>query len=252
MENVNPSCSTSNREFFDPKKKIEIEPWLEDSRIVDLLAGSDEIEYFDTFPTFEELEYHEWLLKYPKPSWVRAKIRTKNLNNIKISCMIGHFLKRQAYINLESPINVISKQHYEGIMNKGLESRQKSSNPSKNSNFVGESPPRRSSLWKAIFKKFGLVYDPKEGTVTFEKDNKKITFKMPHKMEAFNHIDFKNVNTDSIPPFVLKNNDDRKKTYYLDSLTLGPEYREDESISKEIRHLMKLEREAKRHKGEVT
>ncbi|GJY14139.1 hypothetical protein Tco_0383448 [Tanacetum coccineum] len=75
---------------------------------------------------------------------------------------------------------------------------------------------------------------------------------MPHKMEAFNHIDFKNVNTDSIPPFVLKNNDDRKKTYYLDSLTLGPEYREDESISKEIRHLMKLEREAKRHKGEVT
>nr|GEV37126.1 hypothetical protein [Tanacetum cinerariifolium] len=74
---------------------------------------------------------------------------------------------------------------------------------------------------------------------------------MPHKMEAFNHIDFKDVNTNSIPPFVLKNNDDSGKTYYLDSLTLGPEYREDESISKEIRHLMKLERAAKRHKGEV-
>ncbi|GKD62553.1 hypothetical protein Tco_1300062 [Tanacetum coccineum] len=73
---------------------------------------------------------------------------------------------------------------------------------------------------------------------------------MPHKMEAFK--DFKDVNTDSIPPFVLKNNNDRGKTYYSDSLTLGHEYREDESISKEIRHLMKLERDAKRHKGEVT
>ncbi|GKA42719.1 hypothetical protein Tco_0735379 [Tanacetum coccineum] len=75
---------------------------------------------------------------------------------------------------------------------------------------------------------------------------------MPHEMGTFNHIDFKDVNTDSIPPFVLENNDDHGKTYYSDSLTLGPEYREDESISKEIRHLMKLEREAKRSKGEVT
>nr|GEY92371.1 hypothetical protein [Tanacetum cinerariifolium] len=92
----------------------------------------------------------------------------------------------------------------------------------------------------------------KEGTVTFKKDNKKITFNMPHKMEAFSHIDFKDVNTDSKPPFVLENKDDRGKTYYSDSLTLGPKYREDESISKEIRHLIELGREANRHKGEVT
>ncbi|GKA69147.1 protein kinase-like domain, concanavalin A-like lectin/glucanase domain protein [Tanacetum coccineum] len=280
MENVNPSSSTSNSEFLDPKKKIEIESWLEDSRIVDSSVGSDEIEYFDTFPTLEELEYHEWLLKYPKPSWFKAKIRTGNLNNIKISCMIGHFLKRQAYIDLESPINVMSKQHYKGIMNKGLESRQKPSNPSKNCNFVGRVKGLKvfvgnftyecdfmiledttsiidHHLGEVVFgkpfvRKTGLVYDQEEGIITFEKDNEKITFKMPHKMEAFNPIDFKDVNTDSIPPFVLENNNDRGKTYYSDSLALGPEYREDKSISKEIRHLMKLEREAKRHKGEVT
>ncbi|GKA64023.1 hypothetical protein Tco_0763629 [Tanacetum coccineum] len=108
------------------------------------------------------------------------------------------------------------------------------------------------SLRDQASRKTGLVYDQEEGTVTFEKDNEKITFKMPPKIEAFNHIEFKDVNTDSIPPFVLENNDDRGKTYYLDSLTLGPKYREHESISKEIRHLMKLEREAKRYKGEVT
>ncbi|GJU12451.1 hypothetical protein Tco_1134847 [Tanacetum coccineum] len=64
MENANPSCSTSNREFLDPKKKREIKSWLEDSWIVDSLNGSDEIEYFDTLPTLKELEYHEWFLMW--------------------------------------------------------------------------------------------------------------------------------------------------------------------------------------------
>ncbi|GKC05111.1 hypothetical protein Tco_0996721 [Tanacetum coccineum] len=172
MEKANPSSSTSNSEFLDPKKKIEIESWLEDSRIVDSLDGSNEIEYFDTFPTLEELEYYEWLLKYPKPSWDTTSIIDHHLGEVVFG--------------------------------------------------------------KPFVRETGLVYDQEEGTVTFEKDNKKITFKMPHKMEACNHIDFKNVNTDSIPPFVLENDDDRGKTYYSDSLTLGSEYREDESISKEI------------------
>ncbi|GJY07353.1 hypothetical protein Tco_0374407 [Tanacetum coccineum] len=189
MENANPSSSTPNSEFLDPMKKLKIESWLEDSKFVDPLVSSDDVEYFDTFPTLEGLGYHEWLLKCPKPSWVKAKIRTENLNNIKISCMIGHFLKRQAYIDLESPINVMSKQHYKWIMSKGLESRQKPSNPSKNNNFVGR----------------------EEGTIVFEKDNEKITFKMPHKMETFNHINFKDVDTNSIPPFVLENNDNHGK-----------------------------------------
>ncbi|GJU21890.1 protein kinase-like domain, concanavalin A-like lectin/glucanase domain protein [Tanacetum coccineum] len=280
MESANPSCSTYNREFLDPKKKKEIKSWLGDSRIVDSFDGSNEIEYFDTFPTLEELEYHDWLLKYPKPSWVKEKIRTGNLNNIKIICKMGHFLKRQAYIDLESPINVMSKQHYNKIMNKGLKSRHKPSNPSKNNNFVERVNGLKvfignftyecnfmiledttsiidHHLGEVVFGKpfarnTGLVYDQKKRTVTFEKDDAKITFIMPHKMEASNHIDFKDINTDSIPPSVLESNDDHGKTYYSDSLTLGPEYREDESISKEIRHLMKLEREAKRHKGEVT
>ncbi|GJY84004.1 protein kinase-like domain, concanavalin A-like lectin/glucanase domain protein [Tanacetum coccineum] len=209
--------------FLILQKMIRNDHGLEDSRIVDSLDGSNEIKYFDTFLTLEELEYHEWLLKYPKPSWVKAKIRTRNLNNIKISCKMGHFLKRQAYIDLESPINVMSKQHYNGIMNKGLESRQKPSNPSKNNNFVGRVRGLKvfvgnftyecnfmiledttsiidHHLGEVVFGKpfarnTGLVYDQEEGTVTFKKDNEKITFKMPHKMEVFNRIDFKDINT---------------------------------------------------------
>ncbi|GJT14185.1 protein kinase-like domain, concanavalin A-like lectin/glucanase domain protein [Tanacetum coccineum] len=280
IENANPSCSTSNREFLDPKKIKEIESWLVDSRIIDSLDGTNEIEHFDTFPTMKELKYHECLLKYPKPSWVKVKIRIGNFNNVKISCKIGHFLKRHAYIDLESLINVMSKQHYNEIMNKGLELRLKPSNPSKNSNFVRRVKSLKvfignftyecdfmiledttsiidHHLGEVVFgnpfaRNMGLIYDQEEGTVTFEKDDEKITFKMPHKMETFNQIGLKDINTDSKPPFVLGSNDDRGKTYYSNSLTLGPEYKEDEIVSKEIRHLMKLEREAKRHKGEVT
>ncbi|GJS80420.1 protein kinase-like domain, concanavalin A-like lectin/glucanase domain protein [Tanacetum coccineum] len=213
MENANPSCSTSNREFLDPKKKKEIKSWLRDSRIVASLGGSNEIEYFDTFPTLEELEYHEWLLKYPKPPWVKAKIRTGNLNNVKISYKMGHFLKIQAYIDLESPINVMSKQHYNEIMTYGLRSRQKPSNPNKISNFVGRVRGLRIFIGSFINEcdfmiledttsiinrhlgemVFGrpfidetcLDYNEEEGTVMFKQDDEKITFKMPHTMEIF-------------------------------------------------------------------
>nr|GEZ22733.1 reverse transcriptase zinc-binding domain-containing protein [Tanacetum cinerariifolium] len=221
MENANPSCSISNREFLDPKKKKEIESWLGDSRIVDSVDGSNKIEYFNTFPTIEELKYHEWILKYPKPSWVKAKIRNENLNNVKIYCKMGHFLKRQAYIHLESPINVMSKQHYNKIMNKETTS-------------IIDHRLGEVVFGKPFARNTSLVYDREEGTLTFEKDDKKITFKMPHNMEASNRIDFKDINIDSILPFVLGSNNDRGKSYYSDSLTLGPEYREDEKYMKKV------------------
>nr|GEV96247.1 MAK10-like protein [Tanacetum cinerariifolium] len=94
-------------------------------------------EYFDTFPTIQELGYHEWILKNPRPPWVSPKVKAGNLNNIKISCMVGQFLKEQAYIVLDSPINVMSRLNYYWIMSEDLKSRRKPSNPKKISNFVG-------------------------------------------------------------------------------------------------------------------
>ncbi|GJV18110.1 protein kinase-like domain, concanavalin A-like lectin/glucanase domain protein [Tanacetum coccineum] len=102
---------------------------------------------------------------------------------------------------------------------------------------------------KPFIRKTGFVYDKEKGTVMFEMNNEKITFKMPHKMERFRHIDFEGMKTDSIPPFVIKNDNDHEKTYYLDSLILGPEYKQDESVSKEIRYLMKLKSRAKDEGG---
>ncbi|GJX81349.1 hypothetical protein Tco_0330830 [Tanacetum coccineum] len=131
----------------------------------------DDPKYFDTFPTIEELGYHEWLLKNPRPPWVSAKY--------------------------------------------GVE--------------------------EAFVKASRLVYDKGEGTVTFGKDNKRITFKMPYKMERFKHIDIEDLKTDNIPPFVIAGDDsDQEKTHYSESLTLGPAYRRDESVTKAIQCLTKM------------
>ncbi|GKE46914.1 hypothetical protein Tco_1478172, partial [Tanacetum coccineum] len=97
----------------------------------------DNPEHFDAFPTMKELGYYEWLLKNPRPPWVKAKIRTENLKNVKFSCMIGHFDKKQAYLVVESPINVMSRLHYNWIMSNRLEPRRKPLNLKKICNFVG-------------------------------------------------------------------------------------------------------------------
>ncbi|GJY71323.1 hypothetical protein Tco_0475026 [Tanacetum coccineum] len=158
----------------------------------------DDPEYFDTFPTIEDLGYHEWLLKNPRPPWVSAKVKIGNLNNIKISCMIGQFLKEQAYIDLDSPINVMYRLNYYWIMSEGLKSRRKPSKPEKISNFIGRVKGLKvfignftyecdfvivedttsvidhylggMVLGKPFVKESGLVYNKNEGTVTFKKD----------------------------------------------------------------------------------
>ncbi|GJT94306.1 hypothetical protein Tco_1083151 [Tanacetum coccineum] len=66
-------------------------------------------ENFNSFPTIEELTHHKWLLKNPGPLWVKARIRAGSPNNIKI---VDHFFKRHAYLDLESPINIMSRRQY--------------------------------------------------------------------------------------------------------------------------------------------
>nr|GFC40553.1 protein kinase-like domain, concanavalin A-like lectin/glucanase domain protein [Tanacetum cinerariifolium] len=126
-----------HQSYSPQKSKVET-----DEEVEEILKDEEEEEededdeYFNSFPTMEELTHHEWLLKNPRPPWVKERIRAGSLNNIKISCMIGHFFKIYAYIDLESPINVMSRHQYNQIMTYGLESRQKPSNLNKISNYV--------------------------------------------------------------------------------------------------------------------
>ncbi|GKB58462.1 MAK10-like protein [Tanacetum coccineum] len=165
--------------------------------------------------------------------------------------------------------------HYNWIMSKRLGPRRKPSNPGKICNFVGRVKGLKvfvgnftyecdfmvledttsvidHDLGSVIFGKpfveaTDLVFDREEGTIMFEKDKEKIMFRMPHKMEMFKHIDFTDMNTDRIPPFVIEGDDDSsRKTHYSDSLDLGPNYKHDENVCRAIQSLMAMK--AKRNK----
>ncbi|GJX02468.1 hypothetical protein Tco_0186381 [Tanacetum coccineum] len=169
----------------------------------------DDLEYFNMFPSMKELEYHEW-------------------------------------------------RHYKQIMSQKLESRKKPSNLCKRSNFVGsvrglkvfienftyecdfmiledttsiiDHDLGEISFGKPFIEETSLAYDKEEGTIVFRRNDENITFKMPRSMEMFRHIDLKDMNTDPIPPSVLGNKNEHGKVYYSNSLNIGPEYKQNESV----------------------
>ncbi|GKE60840.1 hypothetical protein Tco_1511207 [Tanacetum coccineum] len=173
----------------------EVEEILEEEK------DDEDGENFNSFPTMEELTHHEWLLKNPRPPWVKGKIRAGSPNNIKISCMISHFFKRHAYIDFESPINIMSRRQYYQIMTYGFTSRQKPSNPNKTSNFMGrirglmifigsiaygcdfmileditsiiDHHLREMVFGRPFIEETGLIYNKEEGSVMFKQDDEK-------------------------------------------------------------------------------
>ncbi|GKD97183.1 hypothetical protein Tco_1381080, partial [Tanacetum coccineum] len=85
----------------------EVSEFKTDEEVEEVFEEEEEDEddeSFNSFPTMKELSHHEWLLKHPRPSWVKAKVRAGSPKNIKISCMIRHIFKRHAYVDPESPV----------------------------------------------------------------------------------------------------------------------------------------------------
>ncbi|GKE44221.1 hypothetical protein Tco_1471505 [Tanacetum coccineum] len=98
-ERVNPSATEYKDHDMTIKAEEEVEEeseeeFKEETEDETEEEDEDNPEYFKTFPTMKELGYHEWLLRNPRPPWVKAKISTGDLNNVKFSCMVGHFDKK--------------------------------------------------------------------------------------------------------------------------------------------------------------
>ncbi|GJY29944.1 MAK10-like protein [Tanacetum coccineum] len=68
------------------------------------------VEYFDTFLTRSELAYHKYLMRGPIPSiFLRNPIITEGCpSNLKIPCNIRHVHVEKAYIDLNSPLNIMT------------------------------------------------------------------------------------------------------------------------------------------------
>ncbi|GKB63688.1 hypothetical protein Tco_0919874 [Tanacetum coccineum] len=84
------------------------------------------VEYFDTFPTRDELAYHKYLMCRPIPLiFLRNPIITEGCSsNLKIPCNIGHVLVEKAYIYLNSPLNIMTSMMYNWTMRRKLNPRE--------------------------------------------------------------------------------------------------------------------------------
>ncbi|GJV77852.1 hypothetical protein Tco_1509436 [Tanacetum coccineum] len=72
------------------------------------------VEYFNIFLTRSELAYCKHLISGPIPSiFMRNPIITEGCqSNLKIQCNIGHVLVEKSYINLNSPLNIMTQTLY--------------------------------------------------------------------------------------------------------------------------------------------
>ncbi|GJV14649.1 MAK10-like protein [Tanacetum coccineum] len=75
----------------EEESEFEIDEEVEE--IIEEEEDDEDGENFNLFPTLKELTHHAWILKNPRPPWVKARIRVGSPNNIKISCMVGHPLQ---------------------------------------------------------------------------------------------------------------------------------------------------------------
>nr|GEU32552.1 MAK10-like protein [Tanacetum cinerariifolium] len=93
---------------------IEIVKKNDDSRKEEPEAGGLEVEYFDVFPTRSELSYHKYLMCGLIPSiFLRNPIiKEGSPSNLKIPCNIGHVHVEKAYIDLNSPLNNMTRMMY--------------------------------------------------------------------------------------------------------------------------------------------
>nr|GEX12621.1 MAK10-like protein [Tanacetum cinerariifolium] len=192
---------------------IEIIPKDDDSRTEKPKvegATTEELvaEYFDTFPTRDELTYHKYFMSGPIPSiFLRNPIIKEGCpHNLKIPCNIRHVHIEKAYIDLNSPLNIMSRMMYNWIMRRKLNPKEGANGGISNFTgrikgmhvFVGNFTyvidfmivedissildPRLSQvvLGRPFIDISNMTHDQPEGVVRFIRGSNEVAYKMPH------------------------------------------------------------------------
>ncbi|GJX19312.1 retrotransposon ORF1 [Tanacetum coccineum] len=178
--------------------------------------------------------------------------------NLKIPCNIGHVHIEKAYIDLNSPLNIMTRMMYNWIMRRKLDPRENTNGGV--SNFIGRIKgmhvfignftyivdfmivedissiidPRLSQvvLGRPFVEMSNMTHDPPEGVVRFTKGADEVAYKMPHKIEQYDSLsDLEKEHTKLV---YLRNNEDKRRGveyvmskilgFYKECLELGPEY----------------------------
>ncbi|GKC68463.1 hypothetical protein Tco_1101061 [Tanacetum coccineum] len=199
-------------------------------------TGESKVEYFNVFPTRSELAYHKYLMCGPIPSkFMRNPIITEGCpSNLKIPCNIGHVHMKKAYIDPNSPLNIMTRMMYNWIMRRKLDPRENSDRGV--SNFTGRIKgihvfvrnftyvtdfmivedissiidPRLSQvvLGKPFVEISNMTHDPPKCVVRFTNRTNEVAYKMPYKTEQYNSSpDLEKEHTKLV---YLRNEEDRR------------------------------------------
>nr|GFA48355.1 retrotransposon Orf1 [Tanacetum cinerariifolium] len=218
------------------------------------------VEYLDTFLTREELTYHKYLMCGLIPTiFLQNPIIIEGCpSNLKIPCNIGNVHVEKAYIDLESPLNIMTQMMYNWNMRRKLSPRENANGGISNfirrvkgmHVFVGNFTyvidfmivedissiidPRLSHvvLERPFIKVSNMTHDLPEGVVRFTNKNDEVTYKMPYKIEQYNSLS--NLEKEHIKSVYLRNEEDKRRGvdyvmskilgFYKECLELGPEY----------------------------
>ncbi|GJU58147.1 retrotransposon ORF1 [Tanacetum coccineum] len=156
-------------------------------------------------------------------------------SNLKIPCNIGHVHIEKACIDLNSPINIMTRMMYNWIMRRKLDPRENTNGGV--SNFIGKIKgmhifvgnftyimdfmiiedissiidPRLSQvvLGKPFMEISNMSHDPPEGVVMFTNGNNEVAYKMPHKIEQYvSLLDLEKEQTKLVD---LRNEEDKRR-----------------------------------------
>ena len=223
-----------------------------------------EVDYFDRLPTEEEKDYHKDLFE---PYFLgNSIIKTGDPSNLNIPCNIGHLHARKAYIDLNSPINIMTRACYNLAMKNQLEPRT-SPFSSWLYNFVGRvkglhvivgnfvyvtdfvviediRPVVDHCLTQVVFGRpfveaSKMSYDPSLGIVRFKEGTEEIAYQMPYKIEQFRGLT--NIEKEHKLSVYYRNDEDRRRGvdyvmskilgFYKECLELGPEYNTGQEVT---------------------
>ncbi|GJV84682.1 hypothetical protein Tco_1524580 [Tanacetum coccineum] len=239
---------------------IEIIPKDDSSHKEESEPVAQEVEYFDIFPTSSELAYYRYLMCGPVPSiFLQNPIIVEgSSSNIKIPCNIGHVHIEKAYINLKSPLNIMTRMMYNWIMRRKLDPMENANGGV--SNFTGRIKgmyvfignftyiidfmiikdissiidPRLSQvvLGRPFVEMSNMTHDPLEGVVRFTKGTDEVAYKIPHKIEQYESLS--DLEKEHAKLVYLRNDEDKRRGveyvmskilgFYKECLDLRPEY----------------------------
>ncbi|GKC52824.1 hypothetical protein Tco_1075569 [Tanacetum coccineum] len=205
------------------------------SRFTD--EGNEELGIINTVP----YEWLDSLLHFLKPF-----ITEGCPSNLKKSCSIGYVHVEKAYIDLNSPLNVMTRMLYNWIMRRKLDPKEDTIRGMSNFTernkgmhvFVGNFTyvldfiiledfssiidPRLSQvvLGKPFVEISNMTHDLPEGVVRFINGTDEIAYKIPHKIEQYNSLsDLEKEHTKSV---YLRNKEDKRRgVEYVMSKILG-------------------------------